>query len=322
VYDMQTASQPDSPELNEETGDDAALAYLAKARTAAEAGGEVEQEETEEGLEAQPDPTAAQTEEDALAWLKKTHKISIDGVEKEITAEEAFKGYQFEAYSRQQTERAAQLTRQAEQDRQAVQREREYHANQLDVLAHALHTELVGDESKLLELLETDPVGYLRMKEHIGQKKETIAQAIQQRQQLAELSAQEQAQQYDAYVADEQKKLQQALPEWRDAKVRDAEAAAIGDYLRGRGYATDEMNMLTDHRALLIARDAMRWQKLQEIKGKQSATPSKPVPSGTRNSPNGAPNPKAAELLARARRTGSTEDQLAYMASKRAPNRG
>ena len=321
---MQT-SQPDSPELNEETGDDAALAYLAKARAAAEAGGEVEQEEREEadeGLEAQPDPAAAQTEEDALAWLAKTHKISVQGQELEITADEAFKGYMRDADYRQKTEQAAQLTRQAEQERERVQQERAYHANQLDVFTNALHMELVGNESQLPELLETDPVAYLRMKQHIEQRKGVIAQAIQHRQLLDEQSAQEQERSHQTYVAQEQEKLQKALPEWRDPKVKKAETNAMGKYLLERGYSPEELNMLTDHRAALIVRDAAKWRLQQELKGKQSATPSKPVPSGTRNSPNGAPNPKAAELHARARRTGSTEDQLAYLASKRTPNRG
>jgi hypothetical protein len=227
---MQT-SQPDSPELNEETGDDAALAYLAKARTVDEAGGEVEQEEreeTDEGLEAQPDAAAAQAEEDALAWLKNTHKISVNGKETEITAEEAFKGYQFEAYSRQQTERAAELTRQAEQERERVQQERAYHANQLDVFTNALHMELVGDESRLPELLETDPVAYLRMKQHIEQRRGVIAEALQHRQLLEQQSAQEQERSHQTYVAQEQEKLQKALPEWRDPKVKEAETNAMG----------------------------------------------------------------------------------------------
>jgi asparagine synthetase B (glutamine-hydrolysing) len=68
----------------------------------------------------------------------------VDGKELEITADEAFKGYMRDADYRQKTERAAELTRAAEQERQQVRVEREYHANRLDTVASALYQEVVG----------------------------------------------------------------------------------------------------------------------------------------------------------------------------------
>ena len=159
-------SQPDSPELEvpEVTGDPA-VDFLNKRDAdranaqveGAEAPEEVDAVEPEEETEEAAETEAAAPDAEDLAWLQKKRTISVNGRETEITADEAFKGYQFEAYARQQTERAAELTRQAEQERQAVQKEREYHANQLETFANAMHLELVGDESRLPELLETDP---------------------------------------------------------------------------------------------------------------------------------------------------------------------
>lgn len=316
-------SQPDSPELEvaEVTGDPA-VDFLnqrdADKANAQQEGAEAEEEEEEreetEGEEEQSEEAAAQAAADELAWLQNKRKISVNGRETEITAEEAFKGYQFEAYSRQQTERAAELTRQAEQERQAVQQERNYYANQLDVFANAMQMELVGDESRLPELLETDPVAYLRVRDQIEHKRGVIAQALQHRQLLEQQSVQEQERSHQTYVAQEQERLQKALPEWRDPKVKEAETNAMGKYLLERGYSPEELNMLTDHRAALIVRDAAKWRLQQELKSKQQTqAPPRTATSGARQTPNNPMPAKVEELKKRALRSGKEDDMVAFL---------
>lgn len=316
-------SQPESPELEvpEVTGDPA-VDFLNQ-RDAERANAQPEGADPDPDA---PDPDGADdpadlqqlgpdaTAAEELAWLQNKRKISVNGRETEITAEEAFKGYQFEAYSRQQTERAAELTRQAEQERQAVQQERSYYANQLDVLANAMQLELVGDESRLPELLDSDPIGYLRVKDQIEHKRGVIAQALQHRQLLEQQSVQEQERSHQTYVAQEQEKLQKALPEWRDPKVKEAETNAMGKYLLERGYSPEELNMLTDHRAALIVRDAAKWRLQQELKSKQQTqAPLKTATSGARQNPNNPVPAKVEELRKRAQRTGSTDDMVAFL---------
>lgn len=315
-------SQPDSPELEvaEVTGDPA-VDFLnqrdADKANAQQEGAEAEEEderEETEGEEEQSEEAAAQAAADELAWLQNKRKISVNGRETEITAEEAFKGYQFEAYARQQTERAAELTRQAEQERQAVRQEREYHANQLETFANAMHLELVGDESRLPELLETDPVAYLRVRDQIEHKRGVIAQALQHRQLLEQQSVQEQERSHQTYVAQEQEKLQKALPEWRDPKVKEAETNAMGKYLLERGYSPEELNMLTDHRAALIVRDAAKWRLQQELKSKQQTqAPPRTATSGARQTPNNPVPAKVEELKKRALRSGKEDDMVAFL---------
>lgn len=312
-------SQPANPELEtpEVTGD-AAIDFLNrrdadKANAQQEGTGAEEAAEGEQAEQEGEEQAAEQPAADELAWMQNKRKISVNGRETEITAEEAFKGYQFEAYSRQQTERAAELTRQAEQERQAVQQERSYYANQLETYTNAMHMELVGDESRLPELLETDPVAYLRMKEHIEHKRGVIAQALQHRQLLEQQSAQEQEASHQTYVAQEQEKLQKALPGWRDPKVKEAETNAMGKYLLERGYSPEELNMLTDHRAALIVLDAAKFRLQQDIRSKQTQTAPRTVTSGARNQPNTQVPAKVEELKKRALRSGKEDDMTAYL---------
>lgn len=178
-----------------------------------------------------------------------------------------------------------------------------------------MYGELTGLRADLPHLLETDPVAYLRVKEQISQKESQLQQIAQQRQQLVQQQQADQEREYAEYVRAEQQKLQEKLPEWRDPKVRESESRAIAETLIAAGYQQDELNSLTDHRALLLVRDAMRYRLQQSIKQKQAAPqPPKTVPTGTRNQP--PANPRADDLRRKAMKTHSTQDILAYMTSK------
>ena len=114
----------------------------------------------------------------------------------------------------------------------------------------------------------------------------------------------------------EQEKLREKLPEWKDAKVRDTESRAIAEHLIANGYSQDELNMLTDHRALLLVRKAMKYDQMQAVRSKQAApVPQKAVTPGVRN-----PNPQSTNKLADLKRTAlksrDTDSILAYMINK------
>jgi hypothetical protein len=147
-------------------------------------------------------------------------------------------------------------------------------------------------------------------------KAQLLQQAGQQRHVLSQQQAADADREYNGYLQAEQQKLQEKLPEWRDPKVRDAETHAIAKTLLDAGYSQEELGTLADHRALLIARDAMRWRTQQAIKAKQAQPqPQKTVAPGARNQTNTA-SPRADELRRKAARTHKTEDILAFMTSK------
>lgn len=221
-----------------------------------------------------------------------------------------------EADYRQKTAAAAELTRQAEQERQRIAQERQQGVSQLDAVLSVLHQELVGDQSRLDDLLESDPVAYMKVRREVERKEALIQQALGQRQVLTQ---QEEAEQYRAhqdYLKAEQEKLQAKLPEWRDTKVRETESRAIAEHLIANGYSQDDLNMLTDHRALLLVRKAMKYDQMLAVRQKQAPpTPTKTVSPGARN-PNPPAENRLAELQKRAQRTGKTEDIQAYLIAK------
>ena len=215
---------------------------------------------------------------------------------------------------RQKTAAAAELTRQVEAERQQLRQERETRVTQLEALAGILHQELLGDQAQLKSLLEAgDTRGYLLVKESIEQKQTLIQQALQQRQAVYQQSEAESQAEYQRYVGEQKKLLAEKLPEWKDAKVRDTEQRAIAEYLHNAGYQPDEMEALSDHRAMLIVRDAMLYRQMQAVKSKQSAPPpGKNIQPGNRNAPNQSRNDVGA-LKAKAMRTRNDADIQAYL---------
>lgn len=96
------------------------------------------------------------------------------------------------------------------------------------------------------------------------------AQAAQSWKQTHEAWQQQQAQMAEQRLEREQKALFKAIPEWRNQEVADAERRELTDFLLNSGYSREEIEGVADHRAVVLARDAMRYRQ-QAKKGGAAA---------------------------------------------------
>lgn len=231
----------------------------------------------------------------------------IDLGEIKLKKSELKAGYMKDADYRRKTAEAAEVRRAAEAERAQVRQEREYHANQLDVLIHGLQSQLVGDQQALAQLAETDPAEWVRQNAAFQQRYAQYQQAIQERQTLANRMTAEQEQQLNEWRKSEREKLQEKLPEWRDKTKAEAEQRIVAEYLLKEGYEANEIGELFDHRALIVARKAALYDQLQAAKAKQTQTPPKPVKPGVAQSAKPT-NSAYQEALALARKSGRPED--------------
>lgn len=258
----------------------------------------------EEGEEVQP-------EEDGDA------EIDYDGAKYRVPAKlkEAFLRQQ--DYT-QKTQKLAEQRQYVEQHAQAVAQERNYYANQLSGIVQQLGgaiQQLPTDE-QLAELAHADPLAYIQQK---AERDKTIVQYQQAAHAQAQIMAQQQAyeqQQLADYLTSERNSLAAKLPEWKDAKIAAKEQAELTQYLGNEGYAADELSELYDHRALLVARKAMLYDKLMSQRSQQRdprQLPPKPVrvlqPGAQAQPQRHAPK----ELVERFKRSGSIDDALAIM---------
>lgn len=247
--------------------------------------------------------------------------MSVQGEEHEITLEEATHGYMREQDYRRKTQEAAELTRAAQAERAQIKQELDNRVNSLDVLGQALYQEYVGDQAKLAGLLETDPHGYLRVKEQMAQRQNLLGQIEAHRQATQQYAINEQAKARSESLRLAEETLLERLPEWKDPGKRRAESTDIANALVDAGYTHDELIELIDPRALIVARKAALWDKAQAAKAKATEvvkvekTPPKPVTAGTAGKPEkSASAVKAADNY---RRNPNSLDALAGFALER-----
>lgn len=101
-------------------------------------------------------------------------------------------------------------------------------------------------------------------------EKAGLLNQIQQHQMAVEQMKKTEADKFrDESLRKSHEKLLEVLPEWRDQAKRTAEQQEIANLLIASGYSSDELNDLTDWRAVQIARKAMLWDKAQAVKAKQ-----------------------------------------------------
>lgn len=246
-------------------------------------------------------------EDDAGVEVVEDDDPEIDLGDIKLKKSELKAGYMKDADYRRKTAEAAEVRRAAEAERAQVRQEREYHANQLDVLIHGLQSQLVGDQQALAQLAETDPAEWVKQNSAFQQRYAQYQQAIQERQTLANRMTAEQEREVNDWRQEQRKLLQEKLPEWRDTKKAEAEQRIVAEYLLKEGYEANEIGELFDHRALIVARKAALYDQLQAAKAKQTQTPPKPVKPGVAQSAK-PQNSAYQEALAQARKSGRPED--------------
>jgi len=114
-----------------------------------------------------------------------------------------------------------------------------------------------SNPEELADLRDTDPSEYLKRKEEIADKQKLSEQA---KKDLKTLSENEQIER----TADEKNKLLDALPQWQDQKVMEADIALMDSYIKESGFSERSVNALDSHELMLMALDASKYKSLQK----------------------------------------------------------
>lgn len=296
-------SQPDTPELE---APDNSIEAAAERLLAMES--EQDDPEQEEAREGEGEAQSGESAEDASEGEQQPPpKRKLKVGEDELDEDEVIAGYMKDADYRRKTAEAAELRRKAEAEIARYQQELAPRVAQLDASLSLLHKELIGGQQELEQLIRTNPAEYLARKHQLDQKAALFQQALQQRQALDYQQQAEAEKARQARVAEEGKRLQEKLPTWRDASKAQAEQREIAEVLvRDYGYDPSEVAEVLDHRAVLLARDAMLYRKQIQTKAQQKATPPPAVKPGTPN-PGPSVSDREKALQRELKRTGNPE---------------
>ncbi len=157
-------------------------------------------------------------------------------------------------------------------------------------------------------LYESDPLEYVRQRDQ-----ERDAQAKQQAVQA------EQIRMRQIKLAEEQKKLLELIPEWKDSEVEAREKAAIAGYAQSKGWTTQELNNAIDSRYVDLMRKAYLYDNLQSqrpIAAKKVKAAPKMVKSGQPKTKGDSATERKRKAFDTLRKSGSKDAAVQYLLTR------
>lgn len=247
---------------------------------AQEVEGQTEGEPTEDAQEEEAEANFQSVDEliEALGWeqdklLGLEAKVKIDGKESTARLRDLIKSYQLEGHLNQKLMTHAEEKKAFETERQTFQQTTHQKMQQMDAALQVATRMLEGEYANVnwQELQATDRVEFNQKVLEYQQRQQALNHLAgiigQERQKTEQQAAAQQA----AYRDEQLKLLESKVPEWSTQAARQKAMAEMGPLFKEvYGIEPEELANVVDHRQLLMARDALQWQKLQ--KGKPTLT--------------------------------------------------
>ncbi|QLG87652.1 hypothetical protein HQ393_04940 [Chitinibacter bivalviorum] len=210
-------------------------------------------------------------------------EIEIDGKKIKVSKDGADYLLRQADYTKK-TQALAEERRQAQAETEAARQQRGQYAQQLQQISHVAMNELQQlDALDWNALIQENPQQALQLDFRRRELINQFQQAQGQLQQVQHIEQQEEFRAHQQSLQSEVEQLLTAIPEWKDETVRKAESAQIRDYLLSNGFTQQDVDGLGDHRAFVLLRKAMAFDKLQakkpEVQNRVNQAP-KPLKGG------------------------------------------
>jgi hypothetical protein len=185
----------------------------------------------------------------------------VDGKDVDVSEDELKNGYSRQQdYTKKTMELSAQRS-QFEAQANQIQNERQQYQAQLNQLTQALGQQL-GNQPDWEALLENDPVEYLKQQHLYNQRQAAYQNAMQEQARTAQQNEYAQSQHMQQVLANEKEQLLANLKSWSDPAKAEAEQTAISKDLIERGYTAEQVKQITDHKLVILAREAMLYRQM------------------------------------------------------------
>lgn len=245
----------------------------------------------------------------------KTYKVTVDGKEIELTAEQVADSYKNGLRQSDYTKKtmaASEEVRAAQAERAQIQNERTQYQNQLQQLTNALGQQL-SQAPDWETLLDTDPVEYLRQQHLYTQRQAAYQNAAQEQERYAQQTQAQQTQAAQQMFLQEQEQLLANLPAWKDPAKAQAEKTAIAKHLVDRGFSQEEVARLSDHKTVIMAREAMLYRQMM-AKAKETTKAVEKLPPRMEKPGVSRPTDGRTNDMQALKKSGKTEDAAALFA--------
>lgn len=310
--------ESDESEEREDTADEEELED--------EVEGETEHADDEESSEDEKDEEHEEDEEEPDGDL---YEVKVDGKVKKVTLDELRKGYSFTAHNTRRAQDISAKEAAVTAKETEVAESAKAYAIQLQQVKEALATLTPKEptEQEWDTLYKKDPAAYVKQKAAWDKHKEGLTKLdTEQKEAIAKVQAAEQKK-FEAHLASENEKLLNALPAWKDPKVRTKEVSAMTEFGKSLGFSEDELSSVTDSRAVLLLRNAYKYAQAQKVRPdveKRIAEVRTLTPGSSKFTPGRLST--AQKAVERLEKSGTVEDAVAALQAQRAvggrPRRG
>ena len=188
-----------------------------------------------------------------------TFTVKIDGKEVSVTLDELQQGYSRTQDYTRKTQQIAEVRKQVEQESQAIRAERAQYAQLLGALEQQVQ-QAAEPQLDWDRLYQEDPIEWVRQKELVRENQAKHAAIRSEQQRLAEISRAE-------FLDQEQDKLMEVLPEWKDPTKAKAEKALLIEFGQKAGFQPDELMNIFDHRVVNVLRKAALYEQMMSKRG-------------------------------------------------------
>ncbi len=236
---------------------------------------EVEAEDTEIEAESEEVETEEEQPEEEEEQPDKYYRVKRDGVEYEVTLDEALAGWQRQQDYTKKTQAVAEEKKQLQADQEAAKNERLQYQQRVEHLVQQQESQKPV-EPDWDQLYEADPLQWMKQKEEFRSQKERNLELQQEQFRIRQQQDYEQQEQMKTHLSQQHQELIDAIPEWQDPAVMQAEKAQIREYAQTIGYSAEEISQVYDQRAVRALRSGMIASGLSG-KGKVKLKPVAPA---------------------------------------------
>jgi hypothetical protein len=223
---------------------------------------EVESAETQDETEESSEEVEGEEEEgEEEAPRDEKFVVKVDGKEIEVPKDELIRGYQREADYTRKTQKLAEERKLVESEFQQVRGEREQYSQILGQLQQKLQ-ELQPQEPDWNRLEVEDPTEYARQWTSHQRRQQQVYAVQAEQERLNQMRQAELQKTMQQIMATEVSRLKEKIPEWSSPEKAKTEGKALLEYGQNLGFSEQELNTITDSRALLALHKAWKYDQM------------------------------------------------------------
>ena len=189
------------------------------------------------------------------------HRVKVQGQELEVTLDELKAGYSRDSDYRQKTHSLSLERKQIEEEKNVLRQQYDMRIRDLST-AIATAESMMGQQmspQQLQRLYDEDPTTASKVDFQMRQQKDRIRF-------LKNKLAEEESNKKNSYLAEQIRLAQERIPEFSDPNKIDSFKSGMKSLLKGYGYNDQEISEVSDHRLLLILKDAMAYNNFKQSK--------------------------------------------------------